>query len=148
MFTRLLVAYDLSPESVKALNAAIDIAIACRADLHVVTVAEDLPPYMMITSPEAPYNPDILNDLRAQRDSYYESIRQKAIARATEKGIVAHAVVVRGSESQSIINHAREICADLLVIGLHKHPAVVDHLWGSTTQKLAWGCPCSILAVQ
>jgi nucleotide-binding universal stress UspA family protein len=148
MFTRLLVAFDLSPESVKALDAAIDMAIACHAGLHVVTVSEDLPPYMMITSPEAPFNPEIIDDLRAQRDNYYESVREKAVERAREKGIEAHAVVVHGSESQAIIRHVCDIRADLLVIGLHKHPAVVDHLWGSTSQKIAWGCPCSILAVQ
>jgi nucleotide-binding universal stress UspA family protein len=148
MFTRLLVAFDLSPESVKALDAAIDLAIACHAGLHVVTVSEDLPPYMMITSPEAPFNPEVVNDLRAQRDSYYGSVRDKAVESARKKGIEAHAVVVHGSECQAITRHAREIGADLLVIGLHKHPAVVDRLWGSTSQKITCDCPCSVLAVQ
>jgi len=147
MFTRILVAYDGSSESEKALASAIDLALISRADLHVLTVAEDLPPYMMVSPPEAPFDPEIATVIAYQRDAYYDTIRQQAVDRAAEKNITAIATVVSGNETDSILCHAKSIKADLLVIGLHKHSALVDHLWGSTTQRLTCASPCSILAV-
>jgi|GEM_PF-454244 len=148
MFTRLLVAYDESPEAEKALEAAIDLAKVSGASLHSVTVAEDLPPYIMYGTLETTIDSDMATALTFQREAYYGAIVQKARDRAAAAGVAIDAILVPGIETDAIVTRTKEICADLLIIGLHKHSALVDHLWGSTHQRLTCTTPCSILAVR
>ena len=148
MFTKILVAYDHSPESDKALNTGIELAKLYKVDLYSITVTEELPSYATMSYPDIPFDPELLQSLDDKRDAFYEDLSCDAIKRAAEAGVTLHAALMHGFECESIINHAREIGADLLLLGLHPHPAVIDHLWGSTEQKIAWAAPCSILAVR
>ena len=148
MFTRLLVAYDESPEAEKALAAGIDLAKVSGAALYSVTVAEDLPAYVLYGTLEAPLESDLRTTLVNQRESYYGAIARKAKDRAAEAGVAIEAAVVSGMETDSILSYTKEICADLLIVGLHKHSTIIDHLWGSTHQRLTCSSPCSILAVR
>lgn len=148
MFCKILVAFDRSPQSIKALETGIDLANLCSNELHVVTVAEDLPAFVTVGIPEMPISPEVIVSLEEQRNTYYEEVRQDAIQRGKNAGVTVEAIVVYGPETQTIVDYAKKIHADLLIVGLHKHPAIIDHLWGSTAQKLALSAPCSILAVK
>ena len=148
MFSKILVAYDHSPQSDKALDAGIELAKLYGIDLYSITVTEEMPSYTTMSYPDIPFDPELLQSLDDKRDAFYEGLSRDATKKAAEAGVTLHAVVIHGFECDCIINHAREIGADLLLLGLHPHPSVIDHLWGSTEQKVAWAAPCSILAVR
>jgi nucleotide-binding universal stress UspA family protein len=148
MFNKILVAWDHSPESDKALDTGIELAKLYGVDLYSITVTEDLPSYVSMSYPDIPFDPEMLKNLDDRREQFYVELSKEAAAKAAQAGVTLHATVVHGFESEAIVAHAREIEADLLLLGLHPHPAVIDHLWGSTEQKIAWAAPCSILAVR
>jgi len=148
MFSKILVAFDHSSESDKALDAGIELAKLYRVDLFSITVTEDLPSYVSMSYPDIPFDPEMLKELDDKRELFYIDLSREAVDKAAKAGVTLHATVVHGFESEAIVAHAREIKADLLLLGLHPHPAVIDHLWGSTEQKIAWAAPCSILTVR
>lgn len=53
------------------------------------------------------------------------------------------AVVLSGRVGQTIVEYAKEIGADLIVMGSHK-PGLVDYFLGSTASRVVRHAPCSV----
>lgn len=149
MFRRLLVAFDGSPDSRRALACGIEMAKKMGAEIHAITVEEDLPAYATIGSiPEAPMSPEIIEAIEDQRTAYYRALRDEAQRIAIEAGVSLQAEIQQGNEVETIIAQAKNVDADLLVIGYHKHTMMRDRFLGSTAHALAVETPCSLLAVR
>ncbi|HKT11148.1 MAG TPA: universal stress protein [Terriglobia bacterium] len=54
MFKKVVVAYDESPEAERAFRSALDLGKFSISELYIVTVVEDLPPYVGYISAVAP----------------------------------------------------------------------------------------------
>jgi nucleotide-binding universal stress UspA family protein len=74
MFKRILVAYDESPESGRALLTGIHLAKRLNAELKAVSVQEKLPPYDGYIDAEVPGGTSLL---RQQASEYYRNFRPK-----------------------------------------------------------------------
>jgi nucleotide-binding universal stress UspA family protein len=142
MFEKILLAYDESREAEHALESAISLAKTLRSKLTIVTVVEALPGY---TAMAAIADPNLPNEILKEKRDRLRSLQQTAIKHASDSGITADAVLVDGEEVETIIETARQDRADLLVIGLRKHWAVLQ--FGSTAHHLAQQSPCPLLAV-
>jgi len=46
MFKKMAVAYDESPEAGRAFGSALDLAKLFISELYIITIVEDLPPYI------------------------------------------------------------------------------------------------------
>jgi len=148
MFCKILVAYDHSPESDRALETGIELAKLCGQDLYSITVSEDLPSYITMSYPGIPLDQGLVQSLDDKRDLFYEGLSRDAVDKAAKAGVTLHATITEGFESDAIVQHVKDLHADLLILGKHAHSALVDHLWGSTLLKIGLAAPCSILAVR
>ncbi len=72
MFKNIAVAYDESPESRRALTAAIHLAKALGAGLQTITVMEKLPAYTAFATGA---DPSMINVLEEDRSKYYEQMQ-------------------------------------------------------------------------
>ena len=75
MFKRILVAYDESPESGRALRIGIDLAKSLNAELRAVSVRENLPPYSGYIDAEMPGATALLHQ---QASEYYRNLQAGA----------------------------------------------------------------------
>ncbi len=142
MFNRILIAYDGSPESKKALETGISLAAALRSSATLVSVVEPLPGYLSIAGTVAPTLPaELAAEHRRQLEAMQSEVKQQAAAR----GVEVHTMIAEGSETGEILNAARNTRADLLVVGLHRHAATLE--WAGTVRRIANAAPCPILAV-
>jgi nucleotide-binding universal stress UspA family protein len=149
MYRRLLVAYDESPESQKALLIGIEMAKTLGAELHSVTVEEGLPPYISAVGPYATYvEPRIIDEIQEQRDKYYAELQENVCEQAQTAGVSLHAAVVAGHEVEAIVEYARLHECDLILVGFHKHSAIAERFWGSTAHGITMRSHCSVLAVK
>ncbi|MGO8673836.1 MAG: universal stress protein [Capsulimonadaceae bacterium] len=149
MFNKLLVAYDGSPESRKALQAGIDMAKCTGASLSTITVEEGLPPYLTAVGPYGVYSDvTMLEDITAQRGAYYAGLQKEAADFAREAGIELCCSLVTGSEVSSIVDHARHVHCDLLLVGYHAHSVLSDRFLGSTAHAISMAAPCSVMSVK
>ena len=143
MFKRIVVAYDTSPESSRALASAIQLARALGSELHAVMICE---PSTASTSFVTSVAPALAQTLVSdQRDHARECL---AIAReiARRNGIDLTTHLVEGLEAAAIVSCVNDCGADLLVLGIHQQSLYISRLW-STVYQIALDSPCSVLGV-
>ena len=144
MFNKILVAYDESPESGRALLTGIHLAKSLNAELRAVSVQEKLPPYTGYIDAEVPGGTALL---RQQAVDYYRDLQTRAQQAAQREGIILTTELVEGDEVQAIIECVQRNQSDLLVLGLHRHSLLFSRLWNHTTHDLAQQLSSSILGV-
>ena len=144
MFKRILVAYDESPESGRALTTGIHLAKSLNAELRAVSVQENLPPYAGYIDAEVPGGTTLL---RQQAVDYYRDLQTRAQQEAQREGVILTSELVEGDEVQAIVECVQKTQSDLLVLGLHRHSLLFSRLWNHTTYDLSQQLSSSILGV-
>ena len=144
MFSKILVAYDESPESGRALLTGIHLAKSLNAELRPVSVQENLPPYAGYIDAEVPGGTALL---RLQAADYYRDLQTHAQQAAQREGVMLTTELVEGDEVQAIMECVQRNRSDLLVLGLHRHSLLFSRLWSHTTHDLVQQLSCSILGV-
>lgn len=138
MIKRVLLAYDGSEASLKAFESAHDLASRYNADLRVLAVAP---------APEVAdevETPAVIEDSRR----LYQQLLDRLRHNAQKLGIQVHAELVVGHPAQQILDRARDMGADLIVIGHRGHGAV--DLWkiGSVAHRVISYAECAVLVVR
>jgi len=145
MFTRIAVAYDESPEAGRALRSALDLAKLLNSELYLVTVVEDLPPYVGYISTVAPEVPGML---KADRQAFYADLHNKAKTLAEQAGVTLHSEFLEGDEIKGLLRLTDRLRPDLLVVGLRFEPGGLSQYLGGTAHKLALHASCNILGIR
>ncbi|RMH72215.1 MAG: universal stress protein [Gemmatimonadetes bacterium] len=133
-FNHILCPIDFSESSYTALKYAIRFAKKFDARISLLSVVEDVPEYFsrLFEKEEKLYSR--LDDLVKQTD--WEGLD------------LPHTAVTDGSPFIKIIQHARDINADLIIIGAHGHEGQFkDVIIGSTAEKVIRKSPCPVLTV-
>jgi nucleotide-binding universal stress UspA family protein len=142
MYKRILLAYDGSEPGQKALLDARDMANWGHPELHLVAVMP--PPAAFIGGEGGIYDPE----REKEEELRYKGILEEGLRKLTESGSAARGQVLVGDAVDEIVRHAREIQADLIVVG-HKHLDSWAARWwrGSLSKSLIEHAPCSVLVV-
>ena len=144
MFSKILVAYDESPESGRALLTGIILAKSLNAKLKAVTVQETLPPYAAYIDAAMPGGTALL---REQAVDYYRDLQTRAQQAAQREGVILTTELVEGDEVEAIVECMQRNQSDLLVLGLHRHSLLLGRMWNHTTYDLVQQLSGSILGV-
>jgi len=139
MFKKILVAYDGSKGSDRALTLAIQLAREQEADLWVLSVAEHLPRY--------PATIDETDEALRVAEQAVTQWHHKARMLASEEGVAVQTIMRAGHAGQAIIQAAAEGHFALLVLGRSGHSEVWGRFMGSTADKVSRHAPCSVLIV-
>jgi nucleotide-binding universal stress UspA family protein len=116
-----MVAFDDSPQTIRALEVAIELAKQFKAGLHLITVSERLPSYTAFIEAELPGGRQMLFD---ERSTDYRELQKGAMAQASAAGLDVQGLVIGGEEIQTIVDQIAEYKPDLLVLGRHHHTAM------------------------
>ncbi|HEY7231801.1 MAG TPA: universal stress protein [Pseudolabrys sp.] len=139
MFEKILHANDGSDHAFKALALALDIARQNHSELHMVSVAE------------ISYAPEYIEEVREEKGTAarrFHAVIQRANAMAAECGIKLTAHVLTGHPVRDILNLAKELKIELLVIGATGHSAFYERMIGSRADRLVQLAPCPVLVVK
>jgi len=134
---RLLVGFDGSKESEKALDAAVDIAKASGGQLvvqHVVSVGPEAYEVGMVD----------IDALEAQLGKMLDG----AVERARQSGVAATKVLSRGDVAATILREADQRGVDLIVVGSLGRGRMSRLLMGSVADKLVRAAPVPVLVVR
>lgn len=142
---RILAATDLSDPSLPALAAAAREAAGTQAHvtalhcLELVTSAAVGPEYGLAFAPAAAV--EILAEVR--------SLAEQRLAEAAQQvGLAADLRVVEGTPSTTILDTARDLDADLVVLGTRGRTGLRRVVLGSVAEAVIRDAPCSVLAVR
>jgi nucleotide-binding universal stress UspA family protein len=140
MFKKILIAYDGSDGAKYALNAAIDLASRYKAELHSISVEENIPHYAATIGE--------VDEFRKEANEFFGKINDEAKAIARKEGIELHTNIQAGHEVETIVNFAKQGKFDLLVIGFMGHSKIFGRVWGSTSQNITKLSPCTVIVVK
>jgi nucleotide-binding universal stress UspA family protein len=134
---RILVCYDGSPESERALERVAEVASAVPSEVTVVSAAE--PIYR-----QAPYT--------GYADPAEEEAHRRLLDDATKRlagyGVTAATMAPAGEPVVAILEAARETDADLIVVG-SRHRGIVERLLlGSVSGELVVQASSDVLVVK
>ncbi|NKB55213.1 MAG: universal stress protein [Alphaproteobacteria bacterium] len=138
MYKKILLAYDGSPEYRAALRQGAELAEFCKAEVHLLAVITS-----STTMPIAGgVNPsDLVNEEQREIRSYLE----EGVERLRQRGIKAEGRLGYRDPVDEINATAREIGADLIVVG-HRRRNTIERWWRKSTSKsLLMVAPCDVL---
>jgi nucleotide-binding universal stress UspA family protein len=139
MFNTIVIANDGSDYAFRAVDLALTLAKESSADLHMISVEE------------IPYLPGTIEEVREETGAArrrFHSVVNRARSMAEERQVSLKTRVVAGHPVRDIIDLARNLKADLLVVGAKGHSAFYERMIGSRADRLVHLAPCPVLVVK
>lgn len=141
-YRQILLATDFSETARAAAADAAMVATACDATLHYLHVVEESGYWEGFNLKRFP-SPEVYDELRTSARLALEDLHGEIL------GPCPHEIYVReGKPFLEIIRAAREIPADLIVLGSHGIGGIAETLFGSTAEKVVRKAPCAVLVVR
>jgi len=137
---QILVGLDGSPRAPAVLAAAASVARATGAKLTLVR-SVGIPPDVPVDFWKATDEPLLELLQRHARESL------EALAATAPKDVLGGCEVIVGVPWQTVCDRAREVGADLVVVGSHGYGGL-DRLLGTTAAKIVNHASCSVLVVR
>ncbi len=140
--THMLVGIDESEQSLAAWRYATALARCCQSRLTALHVAV---PYW----PASCFDRDVWRATRAEEAARPRGhkILERARALVTDVDEVECALVF-GEPAEKICQQARDLGADLIVLGSRRHSRIERLLLGSVSSAVTGRAPCSVLVVR
>ena len=133
---KVLLAYDGSDASKKALKKAIEITSKEKAELVILSVTEPVCP-VSITDKECSL---FDSSLRAETKDLLDKIKGEV----SKEPVQIKTVVKEGRPAEEIIKFAKDNKMDLVVIGSHGRHGAKKFFLGSVSLRVAEHAPCSV----
>jgi nucleotide-binding universal stress UspA family protein len=134
----ILVPVDFSELSLKSLQYAVPLAQQYGAKLILLYVVEPL-----AYAPELPYGVPLPPDPEAQVRKDLEELCKCRIP----AGVPVDLAVREDFASAGVVEAARSLCVDLIVITTHGRTGIKHLFMGSTVEKIVQRAPCPVLVL-
>ena len=138
----ILVPIDYSPHSAKALQVAIGLAKTLSAKVHLL-LAYHLP--VSITMPDAVVIPQSFWD--SVKDASARKL-EKSFETVTREGVRCESHLTAQTPSAAIVETAKQIGADLIVMGTRGLTGLKHVLLGSVAERTVRSAPCPVMTVK
>lgn len=146
MFSRIVVGTDGSPDASEAVKVAGQLAsVAPAGTVHVVTAYEPLTPAELRRLDRqlpAEFQDQLTGDLVAR------SSLEEAGALLTARGVDYTTREMNLHPAEAVLGLAKEINADIIVVGSRGEGAIDRLRHGSTSTRVMHDAPCSVLVVK
>jgi nucleotide-binding universal stress UspA family protein len=147
MFKKILVPLDGSQLSEFALNPALALAKANKAELILMSAIREKEVVEIDEFYEPTTSPMPLPDtqpMRARLKNYLDSIAQTRVG----IGVTVRTLVLEGDAASCVLETAVSEHTDLIIMGTHGRSGVSRFLLGSVTQKVWRQAPCPVMAIR
>jgi nucleotide-binding universal stress UspA family protein len=136
MYQKILLAFDGSPDGREALAQAENLASACGATVHLLAIID--PSESMLIVEAMSFIPD-------NQRFVIQAVLDEGVKRLRRAGCTATSELKYGKPTEQIILSAREINADLIVVGHRDQGTLARWLNGSVGESILHQPPCSVL---
>lgn len=137
---KILVAYDGSKQSKKALDKAVEIATKLNGELMLLTVTEPVCP-IGITEADCAKMDEILKN---ETEGILNNIKQEL----EKKAIKVKTFVKKGIPADEIVKLIEKEGIDTIMIGSHGRHGAKRFFLGSVSLRVAEHAPCSVFIVK
>ena len=141
LLNSVLVAFDFGETSMQALTYGKNLAQAFGGRLHVLHVADVISVSAAQFYPDGPGDPEVM---AAQLG--LNPLHEVLAAEGADDAVPA--VRVSPDRGGAIIEYAKEVHADVIVVGTHGRSGMSRLLMGSVAERVVRGAPCPVLVVR
>ena len=139
MFSHIVIAWDGSEHARRAFEYGVGISQKFEARLQLISVARHA---------EHAETDDERQDSRHQARRFYESGANELIESALKRGVKAELLIVEGGHpAEAIVDTARKVGADLIIVGRRGLSGVTRFLIGSVSDRIARYAHCPVLVI-
>lgn len=124
---KMVVGYDGSEGSRKAMEWAV--SLACKVKSDVVAVA-------VVRMPEFSPSMDEIEEAYVDGERYYRPLLEKIVEYGEEQGASIRTEILRGHPAESLVRYAYDRKADLIVMGTRGMGGFKSLIIGSVAQKV------------
>jgi nucleotide-binding universal stress UspA family protein len=153
----ILVAVDFSENTERMVGQAADLCKKLGGKLTIVHVTSDALQAAYASTQFYEVAPEYvsapLGDVERARDVCAEEYKREhksllnLSARLRDGGLDAQALLLKGEAAELILEQARDLGVDLIVMGSHGHGMLRKLLVGSVTEAVLRKAPCGVLVV-
>jgi nucleotide-binding universal stress UspA family protein len=138
----ILVPTDFGETSEHALEGALDLAKALGAKVHVLHVYQ-IPVYGF---PDGAFlaGPEVATKISEAAQGGLDEV----LARHKERGVPMTASLRQGAAHEEIVGTAKELPAELVVMGTHGRGLIAHALLGSVTERVVRTSPVPVLTIR
>ena len=142
MYSKILLPVDLNEESSweKALPTALTLCRSFGASLHVVTVLPDF--RMPLVGSYFP------KDFASKAHKAISEAQHKFIQENVPEDIQVQSVIVDGSPWEAIVNVAKQLEADLIIMASHNKLKFADYVLGPNAEHVVHHAKISVMIVR
>jgi len=135
---KILVATDGSDFSKAAVYQAINLAKVCSSKIYAVGVVEANPEFESLA-------PGLVEKMEDETRKHLEAVK----AQVTKEGLECETIVHQGEEPyEFIVEEAKKLGTDIIVMGSHGRTGIKRLLMGSVTSRVIGHAPCAVLVVK
>lgn len=145
---KIVVAFDGSTQSQKALDWAIDLSLLAKAQVIVVKVTEMMDLSEMSELYEAGATEALVKEIEELLEADRKLMQETIVAIGERRGVVLTTALLHGNVAAAIIDFAKENDIDLIVAGTKGHGVLEELLIGSVTRNLVSLSPIPVLVVK
>jgi len=145
---QILVPTDLSAFSEQVLDYALELAKSLGASIrlfHTAVQPDYEVPYLV--SPGMRGAAAALVEKAAEVSSHIRTELEAICQRKYIYGVSIEYSMIDGRPAEAIVDHAREMHADMIIMGSHSRPGVRHLLLGSVAEKVLRTAPCPVLII-
>ncbi|MFI5041788.1 MAG: universal stress protein [Acidimicrobiales bacterium] len=145
MYERVVVGTDGSDTAAEAVRQAAELAKLCGARLHIVHVFQ--PVSAIATMGADAGAAAVAAGLPEAAERHASEVLERAAQAGTRIGVDVEAHLHTGDPANALIETAKKVDADLVVVGNKGMSGVRRFVLGSVPNKLSHHAPCSLLIV-
>ena len=142
---KVIIGVDGSPHSQATIAGVIAMAWPQRTEMVVVSAYQM--PYAASTEAYAPVALDVSTTL-ADLKQMHHAMAEHGAEQLKLAGFQARAIALEGDPSTVLLDEARRVRADLLVVGSHGHTGIASLLLGNVATHVVSHSPCNVLVVR
>jgi universal stress protein A len=146
-YRTLLVPIDFSAHSKKTVEYATQLAALTGGNIKLLHVLQ-MPEYPAGFYESIYIQPELVAGAVETAKREAKEQLSKVVGKITSQGLEAQAILRIGNGYEQIVNVAKEMKVDLIVIGSHSYWGLGRILLGSTLERVLQYAPCPVLVVQ
>lgn len=139
----IIVPTDFSRLSQSAFEYAHDLAERMDATIHLVYILEKNPPFLVAKG----LHVDEATVMKSMEEEAFKQLNEFTEVLKEESLINILPVLRRGMDYEEIVNYAKEVEAELIVIATHGRTGLLHNLLGSVAEKVIRYARCPVLVI-
>lgn len=138
----ILVCIDFSDHTEPVIEQALTMARAFAAELELLHVGAPDPDFVGMRVGPAHVRDNRAAELRDERQEL-----KKLTTRIEEEGVTVRSHLVLGGTVETLLEKARELPADMIVMGSHGYGPMKTAMLGSVSTAVIRNAPCPVLVI-